>query len=30
MVEVIVEPNGKVLIEKHIASLKIKPKVIKI
>lgn len=30
MVEVIVEPNGKVLIEKHISSLKIKPKVVKI
>lgn len=29
-VEVIVEPNGKILIEKHIGELKIKPKVLKI
>ena len=29
MVEVIVEPNGEILVKKHIAEMKIKPKVLK-
>lgn len=29
-VEIIVEPNGKIIIEKHIAELKVKPKVLEL